>query len=205
MKLINKLAATAAMTMLAVGGGATVASAYSISGGAYTGVTATNHTFAIAGAYGYTCQASVTTFAGTATGADTAVFTPYYGGAGACDFFGMSVTVTQSGAWSLRVTSGPDANGWYTGELQIPSGTSTTVDWPLSGCVFDVAGPQGFQGGVNGDVIRMRNRGTGVELEADVNNIGYAVAPGASCPFASNNDGVYSTNGSVTIPGITIS
>lgn len=204
MKVLSKMAVTAATAAIAAGGGATVASAYSISGGAYTGVTTVDHTFAIAAAYAYSCPAALTTFSGTATGAGATTFTPTYGGPNDCNFYGMPVTVTQSGTWSLRVVAGP-IGGWYTGELQIPSGTSTAVDWPLSGCLFTVSGTQTFQDGVNGDVIRMRNTSTGVELEAVANNIAYTVAPGASCPFASNNDGTYNTNGAVTIPGITIS
>lgn len=202
MGLVNRVAAVAVVAAVAAGGGATAASAYSISGGAYVGTTVNGHTFAIAGAYAYGCPPALTTFSGTATGADTTTFTPYYGGPGDCDFFGLPVTVTQSGTWNLKVVGGPDGGGWYAGELQIPSGTSTTLDWPIGGCVVDVAGPQTLRHGVSGTSIRMRNTGTGVELDASVFEIAYVAA---GCPFFSGPDATYDTNGSVTIPGITIS
>ena len=198
MRMLSKLAAAAAVATCAVGGGATVASAYSISGGPYTGVPSLGQTFAIGGVYSYDCPASLATFAGTATGGDTTTFTPSYGG---CTFFGLPLTVSQSGTWSLKVT-GDDGAGTYYGELRIPSGTSTTIDFPIGGCTTVVAGAQTFAHGVGGSVIRMRNTGTSVELEAIINGITHT---DSGCAHPSGSDGVYSTNGPVTIPGIAIS
>lgn len=202
MKLFTKLATTTAVAVLAVGGGASVASAYSISGGAYVGVPQADNQFSVGGAHTYTCPAGLTTFTGTATGSDTTTFTPYYGGTDDCDWFGFGVTVTQSGAWDLKVVGGP-VGGWYTGELTIPAGTTTTTDVFWGGCLFEVAGPQSFRHGVGGTIIRLRNTSTGVDLEASVADISHTTLRG--CPHASGPDGSYTTNGPVSIPGITIS
>lgn len=147
-----------------------------------------------AGAYTIDCPAADATFSGSATGADTTSFTPAYGSN--CNFFGLPVSVAQSGTWSLRVTGGP-SSGWYTGEVTIPAGTVTTINNPLYGCTQTVSGAQTFTHGVGGNVIRFRNvtfspplSGTGIELEATVNNIAYMAS---GCPFSSGTDGTYST------------
>lgn len=199
MTLRSKTAVTAAVMVIAIGGGAAAASAYSISGGTYVGVPSAGQTFTIGGAYSYDCPASQASFLGTATGADTSSFTPAYG---ACTFFGFPLTVLQSGTWSLRVIGGPDAGGYYDGELGIPSATVTTVQFPIGGCTITVSGPQTFTHGTGVNVIRMRNTGTGVELEASVSGIAHS---DSGCAHPTGSDGVYDTNGPISIPGITIS
>lgn len=196
MKLINRLAATTALTALAVGGGTTVASAYSISGGAYSSTPAASHALAINGSYFYRCSSVV--FSGVATGADTTAFTPSATG---CTFMGFPTSVTYSGAWNLKVTGTSTPS--FTGELEIPAGATMTVSTPIMGCTFVIAGPQTFQHGVGGNVVSMANVGTGVHLTGAMNGIVYSVVPG--CPFPSGTTGVYNTNGVTAIPGITIS
>lgn len=199
MSRIQKLAIAGTVAAIGCGVGAATASAYSISGGAYVGTATGNHTYTNGGVYTISCPSVDTSFSGTATGADITSFTPAYGSS--CSFFGMPVTVTQSGTWSLRVIGGP-VGGWYVGEVQIPSGTSTTISQPLAGCTQVVSGAQTFTHGVGGNVIRLRNVTGGVELEASVNGIAYAAS---GCPFFSGVDGTYNTNGPVDVPGITIS
>lgn len=199
MTMFKKLATAGAVAVIGLGVSVASASAYAISGGSYVGTAASNHTYTNAGAYTIDCPAGDTTFSGTATGSDTTIFTPAYGSN--CNFFGLQALVTQSGTWSLRVTGGPSA-GWYTGELTIPSGTSTSINIPLMGCTQVVSGAQTFTHGVGGDVIRFRNVTAGVQLEASVNNIAYTAS---GCPIFSGTDGTYSTNGPVDIPGITVS
>lgn len=181
--------AAAAVVALSAAGGATSASAYSISGGAYTGVGA-HHTFSVGGgAYTFSCSSS--SFPGTATGADTTSFTPSYSG---CTHLGFPLLVSQSGTWDLKVTG--SSGLVYSGALEIPAGTSTTMSIPLMGCTFVVAGPQTFGG------VSMINYATGVNLSAAASSIAYTAT---GCPFGSGTDGTYNSNGDVVIPGITVS
>jgi hypothetical protein len=202
MKLFSRLATAGVVAVLGVGAGAATASAYSISGGAYTGSATADHTSTFGGAYMFECPAALTTYSGTATGADTTSFTPYFGGTGNCNFFGLSASVTQSGPWNLKVVAGPDMNGYYDGELAIPAGTSTTEEEPLSGCSATISGPQAFRNGFSSTTIRMKNVGGDVTLEMDLNGIVYTAT--GTC-FPSGSGGLYSTNGIVSIPGISIS
>jgi len=193
------IATAGAVAVVGLGVSAAGASGYSISGGSYVGTSTSNPSWTNGGAYTIDCPAADATLSGIATGADATVFTPAYGSN--CNFFGLPVTVAQSGTWSLRVVGGPSA-GWYTGELTIPAGTSTTVSMPLAGCTQVVSGPQVIANGVGGNIVRFRNVTGGVQLEAAVNNIAYSAS---GCPFASGTDGTYNSNGSVDIPGITVS
>lgn len=190
MQLISKLATAAAVATVAVGAGATAASAYSISGGAYTGASTVGPTFTFGGAYTHTCSAM--SMSGSATGSDTTTFTPSFSG---CTFLGLSVPVSQSGAVSLKVT-GDDGFGTYYGELAVPAGVTTTLSNPVMGCTIVIAGPQTLGG------IEMLNTGTGVELSATVSGFAYTTS---SCGFGSASNGVLRTNGPVVIPGITVS
>ncbi|MBF6620461.1 MAG: hypothetical protein ITG02_09560 [Patulibacter sp.] len=214
MSLIKKLAMAGAVAIMGLGVGATSASAASIDGISgnpyhYTGFATNDHSFSMGGAYTITCPANFTTFSGVADGTATTDVAPYYGGNEAspngtgyvCEFFGLPVRVQQHGSWSASVTGGPDLAGWYTGQIHIPSGSSTTIEIPIMGCSYRVAGPQTFAHGVNGNIARARNVSGGVELEALVNGIAYTQT---GCPFPDGNDGGYSTNGVVDIPGIEI-
>lgn len=203
MTMFKKLATAGTVALIGFGAGAAGASAYAISGGAYTATATNDHTFTVGGAYTSSCPAALTMFSGTATGSASTGFTPFYGGTGDCESFGFATTNTQSGSWTFTVTSGPDGAGWYSGEVTIPFGTTTTLSIPIVGCTVTTTGPQTFQHGVNGNVFRVRNTTpTGLQVEATVNNIAYS---GSGCPFSSGTDGAYSTNGVVDVPGITIS
>ncbi len=100
MKRFSRLATAGVVAVLAIGAGAATASAYSISGGAYTGSATADHTSTFASLYTIGCAASGITYSGTATGADTTSFTPDFG-MGGCNLFGYPAIVTQSGAWNL--------------------------------------------------------------------------------------------------------
>ena len=193
MKPFSKMVAFAAVTTLAVGGGATVASAYSVSGGSYSGTATGAHAFTVGGG-AYTFSCSTHSIAGSASGADTTSFTPAYSG---CSFFGFPLLVNQSGAWNLKVIG--NSGSTFNGELEIPGGTSTSMSIPIMGCTFTVAGPQTFTG------VTMSNwaSGTGVNLRASISGIAYTAA---GCPFSSGTDGTYSSGANpVTIPGLTVS
>jgi hypothetical protein len=192
MNLTTKLAAAGAVAVMGLGLGAAGASAYSISGGHYTATTTTDHAFSIGGAYTYTCPASLTTSTGDADGSDETWFTPYYGGVGDCEFFGLPVTVSQYGQWGLKVAAGPDVLGIYRGEVAIPAGSSTVISMPIAGCTFTVSGPQSFSHATAGNIFEMKDVAGGMELVARIGGIAY-VASG--CPFSSGSDGVYDTRG----------
>jgi hypothetical protein len=191
MSMIKKMATAGAVAAMGLGLSAASASAYAISGGAYTGTATANHTFTVGGAYQIECTSA--TFSGTATGAATTAFTPSYSG---CTFFGFPATVTQSGVWSITANSGP-VGGVYGGRVDIPAGTTTTIEVPIAGCTVTVTGAQGFAGAGSAS-----NNGSGVDLEASVTGIVYSAS---GCPFPSGTDGEYLTNGPVTIPGISVS
>lgn len=200
MKASTTIAATAAFALVSLGLASTGASAYSISGGSYVGTATSDHSFTVGGFYTSTCPMADTSFVGTATGADASSFILAYGSN--CNFFGLPVAVTQSGAWEVEVTAGPDGLGWYTGEIHIASGATTTVEAPLMGCTGTITGSQVFQHGVNGNIIRARNvTPTGVQLEVAINGIAYAAS---GCPFPSGADGSFNTNGSVDVPGVAL-
>lgn len=201
MNLIQKMATAGAVAVMGLGLGAASASAYAISGGAYTGTATNAHTFTVAGFYTITCPASGTTFSGTATGSDTTSFTPSYGAPLSCTFFGLPASVTQSGQWQIKVTSGP-VSGAYTGEVVIPSGTTTTIEVPAANCTVTVTGGTLGQTFANAGTARNVTP-TGVQLSASVSGIAYTASAG--CPFTSGSTGVYNTNGNVDIPGITVS
>ncbi len=195
MKLTQKLATAGAVAAMGLGLGAASASAYAISGGEYTGTATAPHTFTV-GNGNYTISCDIATFTGDATGAATTAFTPTYDD---CTFFGFPADVVQDGPWSLTATSGPDGTGAYGGTMEIPAGTSTTINVPVAGCSVVVSGYQDFTSGL---IARNFASGTGVELSGGVTGVTYTAS---GCPFASGTDGTYSTNGNVTIPGITVS
>jgi len=200
MSMIKKMATAGAVAVMGLGLSAASASAYAISGGSYVGTATNDHSFTVGGAYTITCPKADTTFTGTATGAASSNFTPAYGLN--CNFFGLPAQVTQSGTWAITVTSGP-TSGFYGGDIHIASTSTTTIEVPLAGCTVTVTGTQLLQNGVGGNVIRARNvTPTGIQLEANVNNIAYTAS---GCPFSSASDGTYNTNGFVDISGITVS
>lgn len=206
MSLIKKIATASVVAAAGLGVAAANASAVTgITGGPhYTGVATQTHTFTVAEFYTIECPAEDTTFTGDVDGSVTTSFTPYYGGEDACSFFGFPATVEQDGEWDITLTSGPDGSGNYNGTIHIPSGTSTTISVPIVGCNVTVSGTQSFAHGSGGNIGQARNwgSGTGVDLEATVNGVSYTAS---GCPFSSGSDGAYSTNGVVSIPGITIS
>lgn len=200
MSTIKKTATAGAVATMAFGLGAASASAYAVSGGSYVGTATSNHTFTVGGAYTLDCPAVDITFTGTATGSATTSFTPAFGAN--CSFFGLPAQVTQSGQWSETVTGGP-VSGWYTGDLHIPSSSTTTIEIPLAGCTVTITGTQNFQNGTGGNITRTRNVSpTGVQAEIHLVNLAYTAS---GCPFSSASDGTYSSNGLIDFPGITVS
>lgn len=203
MKRFSRWAVAGVVAVLGAGVGATSVSAYSISGGAYVGAAlGGGPSWVFDGAYTAGCPASGAAYSGTATGAASTSFTPYYGGAGGCDFYGLPATAGQSGSVSLEVISGPDINGYYYGELTIPSGTSTVVDIMGAYCTATISGPQTFRHGISSTVIRMANVGSDATLEMDLNGIAYTAT--GPC-FPAGTGGMHSTNGVIVLPGVTIS
>lgn len=196
MKRFNGLATFGVVAVLGLGAAVTEASAYSISGGAYTaGGPGIRLTFAAG--HVFTCPAS---YSGTATGADTTSITP--AGSGACGYLGLPASAMHSGAWELKVIAGPDGSGYYEGELTIPAGTTTTAFVPMLGCTGSFSGTQVFRHGFSGTSIRLRNVGTDATLEMNLNGIAYSAT--GTC-FPSGTGGNYLTFGVVTLPGVTIS
>lgn len=198
MKILSKIAVTAAVAMAAVGGGAAAASAYSISGGTFSGVAASGYTFSLGGG-AYTISCPTTSISGSATGTDTMTVTPAIDG---CTFFGFPFSVTQTGAWNVTVTG--NVGGTYTGELEIPAGVTTTTSSPFMGCTIVLAGPQTFRGSVNSNIVQLDNwgSGTGADLTLLANGFAYTAT---GCPFSSGADGNFDFAGPISIPGITVS
>lgn len=196
MKRFSRLATVGVVAALGVGFGAAGASAYSISGGGYTGARAGTITFA--SSFSFVCAAA--SYSGAATGADTTSLTPSFGPS--CPFYGFPGAAFQSGAWDLKVVAGPDGSGYYDGELTIPTGTTTSAFSPTPGCSGAFSGPQSFRHGFSGTVIRMKNVAGGATLEMNLNGITHSAT--GTC-FSSGSGGAYSTNGAVTFPGVTVS
>lgn len=194
--------AVAALTLAL---GTAGASAHAISGGGYSGAAVNDTWFALdQGAYNFTCAANVVTVSGDADGTGTTTFTPDFGGVGDC-YFVVPTTVTQSGAWDLTVTSGPHAGGWYHGTVDVPTATTTAIYVPLLSCTATMTGSQSFTHGSGGSVVRVRNVvPTGAEVELAFNDFDYTAA-GGGCPYSSGNDGWYTTDGPIVIPGVTVS
>lgn len=186
------------------GVGASGADALSISGGSYLGQATSVHTSTIAEFYTVECPAQDTTLSGFADDSDTTEFTAYYGGEDACNYFGFPVTTAVAGGWELKVLSGPDGSGYYYGSVTIPTGSTVTSSISIIGCTKVISGPQAFNHGAGRNLIRFRNVAspTGIEIEATSNGISYAAA---GCPYSGGSDGAYSTNGVLSIPGVTVS
>lgn len=195
MTRFNRLV-TVGIAVLGMGVGAAEASAYSISGGAYTG-TGAGSRLTFAAGHVFTCPSS---YSGTATGADATSITPSIGTA--CGYLGLPASALHSGAWNLKVIAGPDGSGYYEGELTIPAGGTTTAFVPMLGCTGSFSGPQVFRHGFSGTVIRLKNVGTDATLEMNLNGITYSAT--GTC-FPSGTGGGYATLGVVTLTGVTIS
>lgn len=196
MKLMQKLATAGAVAAMGLGLGAASASAYSISGGAYTGTATAQHTFTIDGAYTISCDAE---FNGVATGAASTDFTPSFTN---CDFFGFPADVTPTGDWRLTVTGG--GSGSYTGEIELLGDVDIAV--PIADCYVNVQSGQVFADGVNGNILTGDQIGSDVALVGDVNGISWT-SSGTGCPWLPSTSGtsaVYSTNGAVDIPNVTV-
>lgn len=174
--------------MLLLGANAPGASAYSITGGSYTGTATSDPTFTVADAYTITCPAALSTFGGTATGWSVTYFRPSFGGVDDCEFFGFPAEVQQDGSWGLTVTNGPSANGFYTGDLHIPVSTTTTIEVPTVGCTVTITGTQNFGHGIGWNVVRAFNLMGGIGVALDVVGAAYKAT---SCPFSSGTDGEF--------------
>lgn len=188
-----------ALAAVGAGLGASAASGYSISGGSYVGTPEVAVTATFDGVYTTDCGASSSSYWGTASGAASTNFTPSFGG---CSWVGFPATVSQSGAWSITVTGGPDFQGWYTGTLYIPSGTTTSFNAPVAGCTTTVSGAQSFSDGVGGNVVRIRNTSLGATAEYTVFGVVYTAS---GCPYSSGTNGVLSSNGSIRFYGVSVS
>lgn len=199
MKMVSRVATAGAVAAVSLGLGAASAAAYSVSGGSYVGQATADHTFTVAGMYTITCPAAGITFTGTATGAASSSFTPHWGSN--CNFFGLPASVTQSGQWTETVTSGP-IGGVYGADFHIPSTATTTLEVPLAGCTVTITGTQSFSNGSGGTSTTTRNVAGGAEAGIRVEGLAYAAS---GCPFSSGTDGTYSSNGNISIPGITVS
>jgi hypothetical protein len=187
MRRLNRTITAVAATAAALSVGATSASAYSISGGSYTGTATSDHTFTIGGAYTVSC--SGTTYSGTATGAASTSFTPAYSG---CTFFGFPASITVSGSSTL--TADGDSGGIY--HVSYHSSSTITIEVPIAGCDVTISGTRYFTAG------SAQNYGSGIELELSYSGTSYTAS---GCPFPSGSDGTYESNGPVTVPGITVS
>jgi hypothetical protein len=196
MKRFNGLATVGVVAVLGAGIGAAEASAYSISGGPYTG-TGPGSRLTFSAGHVFTCPS---VYSGVATGADTTSITPAIGPS--CGYLGLPAAGAHSGAWSLKVVAGPDGGGYYDGELSIPPGATTTASVPMLGCTGSFSGPQLFRHGFGGTVIRLRNVGADATLEMNLNGITYSAT--GTC-FSSGTGGNYATLSVVTLPGVTIS
>lgn len=200
---MNGIGVKLAAIGVAVAAGCTVAgnaSAYSITGGSYAGTFSGNSSFTAGGVYVIECGAASSSISGFASGAASTNFSLVEGN---CSFFGLPATVTHSGVWFIGITGGPDAVGWYTGDLHIPAISTTTYGVPMAGCTVTVTGTQGFSHGINRNRVRARNvTPTGVTVEYEVNSVAYTAS---GCPFLSGSDGVLRSGWFIDIPGISIS
>jgi hypothetical protein len=188
--LFRKITTAAAVALVGLGVGAAGASAYSISGGSYTATAGAYNTFTVGGAYQHEC--SNVSFEGEATGAASTTFTPVLDG---CTFFGFPVFDQPSGPWTLTVTGGPVGNV-YGVSLDIPAGTTTTLENPLWGYTISISGPQTIP-----NAGSLTNEVGGAALSLSMSNIDYDVVGG---PFGSGNDLSYETNGDLFLPGVTV-
>lgn len=205
MSLMKKIATAGAVAAMGLGLGAASASAvtYDLTGGSYEGIATEDHTFTVGGAYTITCDThggNPTTFTGDteSPGGPSTNFTPDYSD---CDFFGFPASVTINSPWLLTVTGNTSTSN-FTGEINIPdnAGHEVIIKVPLVGCEVYVNGSQTFKDGVGGTSLSGDEVGSDFELNAEVNGIIYTT--NGSCPFGSGSDGVYQTNGAVTIEGV---
>lgn len=185
---------------LLLGASAPGVSAYSVSGGTYTGTATDDPTFTVGGFYEITCPMAWTTFAGTATGWPVTYFRPYYGGIGDCDFFGFPADVTQDGSWGLTVSAGPTGSGIYTGSLHLPAATTTTIEIPIVGCTVTITGTQHLAHGSGWNAVTAFNVWGGIAVAYGVDGVAYSAS---GCPFSSGSDG--SVSATFVAPGPTIS
>lgn len=194
MRRVRTLITAAAVVGAALGAGAASASAYSVSGGWYTGTA--DGRVRLDFAHGYTVDCQETSITGYASGSSSTDFTPTFSD---CTFFGLPATVSQSGAWFANVLAGPTSGGWYYADFYIPASTTTTVNVPLAGCTVTITGSQWWVAPVN-----YRNvTPLGVEMEFYVSLAAYTAS---GCPFSSGTDGrISTTSGRIIIPGISIS
>lgn len=165
------------------------ASAYSISGGAYTGTNSSLMTFSFdSGAYTFTCATA--TFSGNATGAASTAMTPAFSN---CFFFGFAATVSQSGAWPVTIDYGPVGDD-YVGSVDIPTAVTTTLDVPVLGCTVTFDGMQSFPGSTT-----LTDTSVGVDAEIDITGLWYSTS---GCPFSSGSSGTL--GGTLSVPGIAL-
>ena len=151
------------------------------------------HRFVVNGAV-TECETATFTSGSLSAPTGTLTITPNYGGAGACEMFGIKgATITVNGC-DYRLTS--VAGGATTAKVTIecPAGQQITFDTPFNVCDLHVK-PQGGLGHVT-----YANAGGHVTLTLNVTGI-HAVQTGAFCPVM---PGTYTTatyTGSVTLKG----
>jgi hypothetical protein len=200
MKMIQKIATAGAVAAMGLGLGAASASAYDITGGNYVGTGTAQHSFTIDGAYTINCDATFTGNTDNVAGdTNSTDFAPAFAN---CDFFGFPADVTPADDWRLTVTGGGSGN--YTGQIELLGDVDIAV--PIADCYVNVASGQVFADGAGGNILTGTQVGSDFELIGEVNNINWT-STGTGCPWLPNTSGstaVYSTNGPVEIPGVSV-
>lgn len=192
MRRARSLIIAAAVTAATLGLGAAPASAYSISGGIYTGTANSSTTFKMAG---YTVECTfATTYSGTASGSASTSFTPAFSG---CGFVGFPATISQSGSWSLTI-NGSTGSSAYQGGFYIPWGSTTTITIPLAGCTVTIPGGQSFP-----NAVTALNAMGGAAVQI-VTSAWMSFTASSGCPFTSGSFGEINL-GVITMPGVTFS
>lgn len=185
---------------LAVAG---TASAYSISGGSYTGT----GQYQYLGTAGVIVGCDAVSYAGTATGAASTSFTPTFSSCTAFTDQGYPATISSPNPWTLTVTGGSGSS--FSGTLSIPAGSAAMISIPALSCSITLEGNQLFTDGTpftepfsETTSIKAENETGAARLTVRFG--GAVVTPSIGCPTSIGDRGYYDTNTGVTVPGVAV-
>lgn len=196
--------ALVAAAVLGPGIGAASASAYTVSGGSYTGTGSNQYL----GSEGSIVGCTDVEYEGTASGAASTSFTPTFTGCTAYTDQGYPATISSPNAWTLTITGGSGSS--FTGSLGIPIGSAALISIPALNCNLTLEGNQAFVDGVpftqpfaETNSIKADNVAGG-SAGLTVRFGGATLTPSIGCPASIGTHGYYDTNTGVTLPGVTV-